>query len=219
MEKLVNLEIYSPLELILFTICCLLWAVVYIIVIVNIHKHKVVEIPVAAVCANVAWELWWGWGYHTNMGELFQWGYRIWFFLDVYIVYCVFKYGNKQVLSEALKKYYVPAVIMGLLFWIIALYFLIPDHDTDKFGAFSGYVLSVYMGALYCFQIVKQPHFGISYVTAWLKMIGTGACSVMCYIHFWGVSGFGSLLSLCAITLFLDCLYIYLAYKRPKFHS
>jgi len=214
MEKLLNLEVYTPLDLSLFGVCCIFWFLVYIIVIINIIKHKVVEIPVAAVVANFSWELLWSWCFHTNLGELFQWGYRIWFFMDIFIIYSIFRYGHKQFQLEPFKKQSVVITAFGLAFWMIGLYFLIPEHDTDGFGAFSAYLINIYMSAFYCYQIIRQPEFGISNANGWFKMIGTAGCSAMIYNHFWNIPGYKGLMALCAITLFLDLWYIYLQYSR-----
>src|SRR6478735_2633502 len=123
MGKLINLNVYTPLEIILFGVCCVCWFAVYIITIINIHKYKKIDIPVAAIVGNFAWEFLWSWVHETNMGPLFQWGYRIWFFLDAYIVYCMFKYSSHQFLDKNLKNNYKAILAAGLVTWMVLLWF------------------------------------------------------------------------------------------------
>src|SRR6516165_12611508 len=102
----VNTKDYSPAQLILFGLAAAYWVWVYIAVIRDIFKYKFVGIPVLAVCANIAWEFLWSFKFYTNMGALFEWGYRAWFILDVFIFYSVFRYGKVQFTDKRLQKFF-----------------------------------------------------------------------------------------------------------------
>src|SRR5215471_20709561 len=103
-HPVVNTTDYTPQQLILFGIAAAYWVWVYIVVIIDIGRYKFVGIPVLAVCANIAWEMLWSFRFVTNMGMFFEWGYRAWFILDVYIFYSLFRYGKKQFSDPVLQK-------------------------------------------------------------------------------------------------------------------
>ena len=107
MHKLFNTVDYTVPQLILFGIAAAYWVWVYIVVIRDIIKNKFVGIPVLAVCSNISWEFLWSFVFYTNMGALFEWGYRAWFILDVFIFYSILRYGKMQFTDPALKKYFV----------------------------------------------------------------------------------------------------------------
>ena len=58
-SKWVNLNLYTPTELILFGGGCYLWVIVYAIYVRSIIKEKFIEMPVFAGCADIGWEFTW----------------------------------------------------------------------------------------------------------------------------------------------------------------
>ncbi len=208
MNTLFNLKDYTVADHIFFATGCLLWVFTYVIVIRNIIKKQFVEIPVIAICANFGWEFLWSFVFRTDMGELYVWGYRIWFFLDCYIVYGLFRYGVKQVSIPVIEKYFSIITTFCIVSWTVILYYYIKLYDIPftHMGANSGYVLNVMMSALYItsFLRVSQPG-SFSYVSAWFKGIGTLLITIFCFLHF----SDGFLLSMCVVTSVLDTGYIY----------
>ncbi len=213
LHHLFNLKDYTVADHVFFASGCLLWVFTYVIVIRNIIKKQFVEIPLVAVCANFAWEFLWSFVFKTDMGELYVWGYRIWFFLDCFIVYGLFKYGVKQVALPLIAKYYSLVTAICILSWGVMLYFYIKlwDAPVTHMGANSGYILNVMMSALFItfFLRYNQPG-SFSYLSAWFKGVGTILITVFCFLHF--TDGF--LLSMCVITGILDVIYIYLLHKN-----
>jgi hypothetical protein len=203
-----NTTDFTPAQLILFGIGCLGWVVSYAAVLLRVRDIRFVEIPAGAVVANVAWEFVWGFVYTTSMGMLFAWGYRIWFFLDIFIVYMLFKYGAKQIVdSRVMANAFRPAAAFGILCWGVALYFFIGGGYDTSYGAMSGYILNVMMSALYCVLIIKQADNVrlFSGVVAWSKMLGTLLLSIF---NFWVRPQDHLLMTLYTVTFALDVLYI-----------
>jgi hypothetical protein len=140
------------------------------------------------------------------MGLLFVWGYRVWFFLDLFIVYGLFMYGDKQVLNPILKKYLRPAAVFGIVFWVAAIYFFVAQGFDTPLGLVSGYILNVILAALYILLFLRHPSGGeFSYPVAWSKGVGTALASVFCFIV---DPDKGFLLSLCVICFILDATYV-----------
>lgn len=207
----INTADYSPPLLLLFGLGCFGWVIAYYGVFRTIREKKYVQIPAAAVVANIAWEFVWGFFFINNLGRLFSWGYRIWFLMDVYITYCLFKYCNKQVENPILKKYARPLLVLGIVSWSFFIYFFVSQGYDTGYGAITGYILNVMMSAFYITLLLRQDVRNFSYLVAWSKMLGTALLSVFNIIikgddHF--------LVSLCVITFILDVLYIALFHRR-----
>ena len=215
MGALFNLKEYTPAGHVFFAAGCLLWAVSYIIVIKRAVKSKFVEIPILAVCCNFAWETLWSWCFITNMGPFYLWGYRIWFFLDIFIVYLIFRYGAKQLLLAALKKYFHLIFIFSLACCFLLLYYYIDIYDRpiSHMGAYSGYIANILMSALYIPLLIGKGKTGaFSYLVAWCKGVGTFLITIFCFLKF----SDPFLLSMCGVTTVLDATYIFIFTKNRK---
>ena len=215
MNSLFNLQDYTISEHVFFATGCLLWVFTYFIVIRNIIKIKFVEIPIMAICANFTWEFLWSFVFKTDMGELYVWGYRVWFFMDCYIVYGLFRCGVKQVSIIVFQKYFTYLLLFCLAAWLVILYYYIKLYDLPftRMGANSGYILNVMMSALYItfFLRLNQSN-EFSYLSAWFKGIGTLLITVFCFLHF----NDKFLLSMCIVTTLLDAAYINMLMKNQS---
>jgi hypothetical protein len=212
-HPLFNTHDYSVSQLILFAVAAAFWIWVYIVVIIDIVKYKFIGIPALAVCANIAWEFLWSFKFYTNMGALFEWGYRCWFVLDVFILYSLLRYGEVQFSNTLLKKNFRLIVIFASLAWVCGIYAFTAQYN-DPIGAISAYLVNTNMSAIYILLILKFPHEkSLSITTAWLKMLGTALTSVFC---FWVFTHEYFMLTLASITFLLDIAYIYLVTQLKK---
>lgn len=204
---LINTKDYTPFEHVCFATGCALWVVVYLFTIRSIRRQQFVDIPVISGCANIAWEFLWSWVFHTDMGELYVWGYRAWFFLDCFIVYGFCRYGYKQILIPQLAQRFRLVTLCGIVAWGVMLYFYIKLYDAplSHMGAYSGYILSILMGTLYLtlFLSTNTIH-RYSYASVWCAGIGNLLVTLFCFSHFtdW------FLLSMCGFTTLLNATYI-----------
>ncbi|NIJ52764.1 transmembrane-type terpene cyclase [Dyadobacter arcticus] len=216
-NSLLNLKDYTVLELATFGVGCFLWIIVYFFTLKSIHKHKFIEIPVVTVWGNIVWEFLWSWVFVPDIGSLFAWGYRIWFFMDCFIVIGAFLYGQRQMNLPIFVKNFKLLSILGILAWIPLLYYYIDiyDYPLSKMGAYSGYILNIIISALYVTMSLRMNQWKMfSYPAAWCKGVGTLLISVFCFLHF--TDGF--LLTMCVITGVLDAFYIYL-FARERSNS
>ncbi|NJM94367.1 MAG: hypothetical protein HC842_06625 [Cytophagales bacterium] len=207
--SIINLHDYTVLEHVLFASGCLLWVFTYVIIIQHIRKSQFIEIPLVCVAANFVWEFLWSFVFPTNMGELYVWGYRVWFFMDCYILYGLFRYGANQIDIPLLKSKFHFILVFNLLAWSVLLYFYIKEYDfpLSHMGAYAGYVLNTMMSAMYIpFMVRKFNPRLFSLPAAWYKGVGTLLISVFCFLHF--TDPF--LLAMCVVTGVLDGIYIYL---------
>ena len=214
-EPLFNTVKYAPVELIFFGLGGLGWALAYLGVIREILRKRFIEIPAAAVAANIAWEFTWGIVHRTDLGAVFVWGYRAWFFLDLFIVIGLLRYGTRHLATPRLKEVFYLATVLGILAWSATLLLLVRQgYDTPN-GLVSGYMVTLMMSALYIPQYLREPdkqHY--SPFVAWCKLLGNGLVIGFCWLAL-GENRF--LLTLCLVTAILDVYYVLLFHgRRPR---
>lgn len=212
MKSIINLSDYTIVEHIFFALGCLLWVITYIIVIKSIKKNQFIEIPMIAVTANFAWEFLWSFYFITDMGSLYVWGYRIWFFLDCFIVFGLWKFGFKQLYAQIEQQYSKLIIALSFVCWILLLFYYIKNYDfpISHNGVYSGYILNVMMSGLYISLFLRTNLKTLmSKEGAWCKGVGTLFISIFCFLRY----NEGFLLSMCIVNTVLDFVYIYLNYS------
>lgn len=179
MNDLLNFQDYTVFQVSLNLAASLCWVFAYISIIRNIGKHQFVEMPLIAATGNITWEILWSFYFRINMGTLLIWGIRAWLLLDIYIVYGLYKYGQKQFQTPELRDNH--RKLMGAMIVIWGLFFLAltgDGHDTPM-GAHSALILNLIMSIAYFVQLTK--HENLPYLSPWAaltKGIGTGLFSL-----------------------------------------
>jgi hypothetical protein len=176
---------YTYVELFLFAVGCLMWVGAYGILIRNSLKYKYMEMATIAVCSNFAWEFVWSWCFRTDMGWFLVWTYRAWFFLDIFIVWQLLKYGDKQVSEPGFRRHYKLGVVFATLGFTALYYFYTKGGLDTSIGANSAYMCQLILSASCLLLLLSNPnveHF--SGAVAWLKCIGTGMNTVMLWHHY-----------------------------------
>ncbi|MCB0639975.1 MAG: hypothetical protein KDC54_25310 [Lewinella sp.] len=216
-KVLFNMTDYTLLEHLLFGIGCFMWVIVYGIIIGKIRKYQFIEIPMMVICLNFSWEILWSWFFYTDMGAIYQWGYRVWFLMDCYIVYHAFKYCYKQYAEGSMLREHARTILaVAIVGWIVILYFFTKTFDAPKshMGGYGGYWCNLPMSMLYISLLWryrdKLEYFSLP--AAWLKGWGTGLVTVFCFFHF----DDPFLFSLGTATALLDAYYIYQFYVLRK---
>jgi hypothetical protein len=225
MEDLVNLRDHTPTELVLFATGCYMWVVVYMIYLYRIMKHRNVGMPLVAACANFAWEFVWSWVTPlTDMGPLLVWCYRGWFFLDIFIFIGILKYGAWQIATPLIKRYHYILLAGLLLFFSFLFYGMktmtvgsppLPAGLDTPIGANSAYMCQMLISGYYVLLIFRASAEEFTYFShwaTWLRTIGTGLNDIFMFIHY-PENTF--LHTMCVASFLLDCLFIYLLYRRP----
>jgi hypothetical protein len=180
----INLETYTPAELGFLFVGTIFWNIAYFIIIRNAYKYKRVEMPFLAVCSNIAWEFAWAFLLYTDLGKLFEWGLRVWFFMDVGIFYFTVKYGAQQMTRNALGKMFVPFLVTLVLWWIPVFYFFETEGLDTKMGTTSAFMITVVMAAMFVNNATrKAPGLIATKSVAWTKFLGNLFMSIFVYMH------------------------------------
>jgi hypothetical protein len=222
-----NTTDYSVSALVFLLLSSIGWVVAYIAIIAHERKYGFVEMPMFIACGNFAWEFMYSWVFpdYINTGFVFGLGVKIWFFLDVFIFWLVFKDGGDGLQTPLLQKYFTPLVVVLMLMWMPIMYSLIYSGlDTIPFmstrrpfggaGGLSAFILNFGISFLYLLQYLQSYEKRVfSKLVAWSKWLGT-ACATAFFFLADAQNYF--LLTLGVLVFIMDVLYLVLLYLlRP----
>lgn len=185
----INLIDYTPAELSVYGLGCLLWVIAYGIYIKNIVKLKYVEMPVFAGCCDVGWEFTWSFLAYNNMGMLFQGANVVWVLLDLGFIFSVgvIGYGWKQFTSPRLQKkpFYPLMCLFIATFAAAATYFLHTQGMDNEVGGRSAFLIQLSISFLYVPLMLRQANLeNFSYAANWLRALGSALVVVFFYMHY-----------------------------------
>ena len=180
----INLETYSLAQLSFLFAGTMLWNIAYFLIIRNAVRYGKMEMPFLAVCSNIAWEFAWAFLLYTDLGKLFEWGLRVWFFMDVAIFYFTVKYGAGQMSRDLFGKKFLPFMLLLVAWWIPVFYFFETEGLDTKMGTTSAYLITVVMASLFVYNATrKAPGLIATKGVAWTKFLGNTSMSIFVYLH------------------------------------
>lgn len=209
---------YTPLELSLILVGTLFWNLAYFLIIRNGIRYQYVEMPCMAGSANFAWEFAWGFLIVTDMGQLFVWGLRVWFFMDIAIFALLCRYGYKQIRSLITRPYHALIEWMVFLFWIPVFYFFYQEGYDTRMGATSAYAITVVMETLFIYNFLQHPPGSVfDPAVGWCRLLGNGVMSIFVGLKYPSMH----FLQMLALAVFiLDLIYVILQHRHAAFdHS
>ncbi len=155
----------------------LFWVVAYVVVLARGYKDKSCGMPLAALAANFAWEMMWGWIVPDKppMDTI----NRIWGFVDVLIILQFLRYGPRRLPKHLPSWAFVPGTLM-----VFALAFGIVILGSYEFtdwvygGAYFGYGINIMMSGLFIGWVLSRDDVdGQSIWVGICKGLGTVAMS------------------------------------------
>ncbi len=214
-----NTDKYTVAQLVMCATGGAMWAVLYIIMIINIRKHKYVEMPFFVAAGNICWEGLWAYVFsdRIDLGQMYIYLYRAWFIFDCFIFYHVIQYGYKQTTNPYIRKNY-KLILLGLIaMWGSLIYSFVVSNYDYPLGVNSAYILNICISILYPLLYMRQYQSGTFLKSvAWLKMLGSGIIT----IAFWTMIPADSYFEHIAgpIVFIVDCFYIWMMYtwKNPQ---
>ena len=184
------------------------WTVVYLLIIRLGYKDKTYGMPLAALCANLAWEFIFSFIYSHQPPQLYI--NRVWFFFDLIILSQTIQFGKKAFPWPTL---FYPALLSGLVLGFALIVGITKEFD-DLDGKFAAFGQNLTMSILFIVMLLRRPGVeGQSTYIALFKMLGTLLPSILFYLRFPG--------SLLLNTLYLailvfDLAYVFMLYDRHK---
>lgn len=211
-SDLLNTAGYTSMQLGLLAFGHAAWAVLYLMVLRNIRKHGVVEIPAASVAANFAYVTIWGLLNKTDLGALFVWLGRGGFILELAVFAYVLLNGAKHIRIPEIQRWFKPGMLLSYACWLAMISMFARQNYELPTGLLSGFIVSLVMSTMYVVVELSDIDANqYSLVAGWAKLIGNASASAFCLMvypanHF--------LLTLCVITLVLDLAYLALFRQR-----
>ncbi len=217
----------------LYTAGALGWVYTYFHTVRHALRAQTLAIPFLAVCLNVTWEFyisyWLGLSGHqlTTYCETLEidqsqkiviYLNRIWFGVDVFITYFMFRYGWKQLRSPFLQKQFPLLLIFSLISGYALQSTFIACNDLTITGPLIAWIINIVMSAGFIHMFFLPKSFtGNNRHVAWGKFIGTTCISLNWVYISMGPEFLESALFILVggvVCFVLDAVYLYLLYFR-----
>ncbi|MCD1258579.1 hypothetical protein B5M42_006995 [Paenibacillus athensensis] len=152
----------------------LFWTMAYVLLILKGFRDRTCGMPLAALCANLAWELLWA--FILPFHPVQQIVTVIWLALDGVILLQLLRYSQNGLSPRTLR------ITVGALFAIALLLHVgtaVELHDPQ--GKYSAFAINLMMSLLFIRMALIRGRFGQSLGIAWTKMLGTLCASLWSY--------------------------------------
>ncbi len=158
----------------------LFWSATYILIIRRGFKDKTFGMPMAALCANISWEMIFAFILPHDAPQLYV--NYIWFSLDVVILIQFLKYSKKE--FPNIPKWQIFAIFALGIAIAAPMIVGISNELNDSVGAYAAFGQNLMMSILFVTMLInRQGIVGQSFYIALFKMIGTGLTSLAFYLY------------------------------------
>ncbi|MDJ0707625.1 MAG: hypothetical protein QNJ46_30480 [Leptolyngbyaceae cyanobacterium MO_188.B28] len=191
---------------------CLLWIIAYVLIFFKAKQDRTYGLPLIAICLNFAWEALAAF-ILPNPVDLWQWFARIWFGLDLFLVWQLIKYGREEMDIPEVRQHFLKIVASIFIASIVAEYTFVMTY-FDRLGIVTAFFSNLVMSALFIpfFFARRHDRRGLSLPAAWCKMLGTLCISIACYYLVPAIDPelptVAFLVFSCSGVFLLDCIYI-----------
>ena len=191
----------------------LFWSATYILIIRRGFKDKTFGMPMAALCANISWEMIFAFFSPHDAPQLYV--NYIWFSLDVVIVIQFLKYGKKEFPNISRWQFF--AIFALGISIAIPMVLAVNYQLEDNVGAYAAFGQNLMMSILFVTMLINRKGIeGQSFYIALFKMIGTGLSSIAFYLYR-PIAQDSILLQFLFIAIFvLDLIYTVGIYRKYK---
>ena len=156
------------------------WTITYLLIIRRGFKDKTFGMPMAALCANISWEIVFSFYLPHDSPQIYI--NYVWFALDAVIVIQFLRYGKKEFPSFANWQFY-GSFVLGL-FMAIPLILDITNELGDGSGAYAAFGQNLMMSVLFVVWLTNRKGItGQSFYIALFKLIGTIPFSLAFYLY------------------------------------
>lgn len=158
----------------------LFWSATYILIIRRGFKDKTFGMPMAALCANISWEMIFAFVLPHDAPQLYI--NYIWFSLDAIIVIQFLKYGKNE--FPNIPKWQIFAIFALGISIAAPMIVGISNELNDSVGAYAAFGQNLMMSILFVTMLInRQGIGGQSFYIALFKMVGTGLSSLAFYLY------------------------------------
>ncbi len=126
--------------------CYVFWTLAYVLIIRHGFKERTYGMPVAALCANAAWEVLFS--LYPAPYKLNHYGNVVWIIADLLILYTCLRFGPAEMTQPLLKKWFRPLVILGVGY-VFVLEWTFICQGQDSWGIVLGFAQDLMMAFLF----------------------------------------------------------------------
>jgi len=191
----------------------LFWSATYVLIIRRGFKDKTFGMPMAALCANISWEVIFTFVTPHEAPQIYV--NYIWLSLDSVIVWQFLKYGKKEFPNISRWQFYA-VFILGIT-TATSMILAVNYQMQDNSGAYAAFGQNLMMSILFVTMLINRKGIdGQSFYIALFKMIGTGLSSLAFYLYR-PIAQESTLLQLLFVTIFVfDLIYTVGIYQKSK---
>ena len=187
------------------------WTITYVLILRRGYLDKTYGMPMAALCANLAWEFIFSFVHPHPLPQLYI--DYLWFLFDVGILVQYLRYGGKEFPAHLPKGLFYPTFAFSLVFAAL-LIAAISREFNEYIGIYAAFGQNLMMSILFVRMYLKRYSVqGQSIYIALAKLVGTVFPSVLFYLYF--PKSF--LLTLLYLGIFVfDLVYVGLLYQHIR---
>ncbi|GAA4298677.1 hypothetical protein [Nibribacter koreensis] len=187
------------------------WTITYLLILRRGYLDKTYGMPMAALCANLAWEFIFSFVHPHPAPQLYI--DYLWLLFDIGILVQYLRYGSKEFPDHLPRALFYPTFAFSLIFAAL-LIAAISREFNEYIGIYAAFGQNLMMSILFVRMYLKRYHVqGQSIYIALAKLIGTVFPSVLFYLYF--PKSYLLILLYMGILLF-DTVYFYLLYRHIK---
>jgi len=134
--------------------CFLFWLAAYTLIIKRGFQDKTFGMPIAALCANIAWETLFSNIYIPDY-LLVRIGNSLWVIFDLLILITALKYGPGDFSQPLIKRFLRPLIFLGVFLTIfLCIPFVNVYQDTQ--GYLLGWIAAFMMSILFIAMLIRR---------------------------------------------------------------
>ena len=159
------------------------WVLLYIAAVTYGVKNRSFAIPAFAIPFNFSWELLTSFVV-PNPIPVWLWVNRVWLVIDCILVWQTLRYGAKEQLTQAARRYF-PWMLAALGCFALSSQYGYIQTFQDSLGYEVAFVIDVLMSFLFIQRYAENPnHSDLAFAIAWFKLFGNLGVSIQTYVLF-----------------------------------
>jgi hypothetical protein len=189
----------------------LFWTITYLFILWRGFKDATYGMPMAAICANVAWEFTFSFVYPHPQPQLYI--DYLWLLFDMGIVLQYLRYGREEFPRHLPPSLFWGTFVFTLAYCGLMIAFMAREFN-DYIGIYAAFAQNLLMSVLFIRMFLKRNSSrGQSLYIGLSKMVGTLFPSLLFYLYF---PQSYLLILLYAGIFVLDLVYVLLLYSKLK---
>ncbi|MGV3589813.1 MAG: hypothetical protein ACO1OF_22590 [Adhaeribacter sp.] len=158
------------------------WTITYLLILRRGAKDKMYGMPLAALCANLAWEFIFAFVFpHPYPQRIINY---IWLTFDLGIMAQYLTYGRREFPKNLNKPFFYLNFLIGLLFSALLIAYISVEFE-EFIGYYAAFGQNMLMSVLFISMFFRRNSLGgQSVYIALFKMLGTILASITFYLYF-----------------------------------